>query len=133
MKEAQKDFRGIQSITVMPEKVYLENLEEIEEIQALFRAPHADRGIRNFKKARLADMTLSLNPRYGMPGSIDKNTILSLADKIQKSNMKDEKVLRDVIKEISAMTGKEVSEEKENKIVNTILKDNVPKNIDKMF
>jgi len=65
--------------------------------------------------------------------SIDKNTILSLADKIQKSNMKDEKVLRDVIKEISAMTGKEVSEEKENKIVNTILKDNVPKNIDKMF
>ena len=75
MKEAQKDFRGIQSITVMPEKVYLENLEEIEEIQALFRAPHADRGIRNFKKARLADMTLSLNPRYGMPGSIDKNTI----------------------------------------------------------
>lgn len=65
--------------------------------------------------------------------NIDKNTILSLADKIQKSNMKDEKVLRDVIKEISVMTGRDVSEEKANKIVNTILKDNVPKNIDQMF
>ena len=65
--------------------------------------------------------------------SIDKNTILSLADKIQKSNMKDEKVLRDVIKEISTMTGKTVSQEKEDKIVNTIMKDNVPKDIDKMF
>ncbi len=65
--------------------------------------------------------------------SIDKNTILSLADKIQKSNMKDEAVLRDVIHEISNMTGKEVSPEKEDKIINTILKDNIPDNIDKMF
>lgn len=65
--------------------------------------------------------------------NIDKNTILSLANKIQKSNMKDEKVLREVIQDISNMTGKEVSEEKADKIVNTILKDNIPKDIDKMF
>lgn len=65
--------------------------------------------------------------------NVDKNTILSLAEKIQKSDLKDEGVLRDVIKEISAMTGKEVSKEKEDKIINTILQDNVPKDIDKMF
>lgn len=65
--------------------------------------------------------------------NVDKNTILSLAEKIQKSNLKDEGVLRDVIKEISTMTGREVSKEKEDKIVNTILQDNVPKDIDKMF
>lgn len=65
--------------------------------------------------------------------SIDKNTILSLANKIQKSNMKDEKVILDVIDEISALTGKSVSEEKKEKIVNTIMKDQVPNNIDKMF
>jgi len=65
--------------------------------------------------------------------SVDKDTILSLANKIQKSNMKDEKVIRDVINEISSLTGKEVSKEKEDKIVDTILKDNVPKDIDKMF
>lgn len=65
--------------------------------------------------------------------NVDKNTILSLANKIQQSNMKDEKVLREVIQDISNMTGKEVSKEKADKIVNTILKDNVPKDIDKMF
>ena len=65
--------------------------------------------------------------------NIDKNTILSLAQKIQNGNMKDEKTLRDVIKEISTMTGKEVTKEKEDKIINAIVKDNVPKNIDKMF
>ena len=42
-------------------------------------------------------------------------------------------VLTMVIKEISTMTGKEVTKEKEDKIINAIMKDNVPKNIDKMF
>lgn len=65
--------------------------------------------------------------------NVDKNTILSLAKKIQNSNMKDEKTLREVIKEISTMTGKEVTKEKEDKIINNILENNVPKNIDKMF
>ena len=66
--------------------------------------------------------------------NVDKNTIMSLAKKLQNSNnMKDEKVLRDMVQEISAITGKEVSKEKEDKIVNAIIKDNVPKDIEKMF
>ena len=66
--------------------------------------------------------------------NVDKNTIMSLAKKLQNSNnMKDEKVLRDMVQEISAITGKEVSKEKEDKIINAIIKDNVPKDIDKMF
>lgn len=64
---------------------------------------------------------------------VNKNTIMELADKIQKSNMKDEKVLREVVHELSGLTGKEVSREKEDKIINTILKDKVPKDIDKMI
>ena len=64
---------------------------------------------------------------------VSKDTIMSLANKLSSSNMKDETVLRDVIKELSGLTGKEVSKEKEDKIVNTILKDNVPKDIDKMI
>ena len=65
--------------------------------------------------------------------NIDKNTILSLAKKIQNANMKDEKTLREVVQQISQMTGKEVTKEKEDKIVNAIMKDNVPQNIDKLF
>ncbi len=65
--------------------------------------------------------------------NIDKDTIMSLAKKIQDGNMKDEQTIRDVVSELSAMTGREVSKEKEDKIVNTIINDNVPKDIDKMF
>ena len=43
--------------------------------------------------------------------NVNKETILSLASKLQNSNMKDEKTLRELINEISTITGKEVSEE----------------------
>lgn len=65
--------------------------------------------------------------------NVNKETILSLAKKLQNSDMKSEKALREVIKDISNITGKEVSKEKEDKIVNAIVNDKVPKNIDKMF
>ena len=65
--------------------------------------------------------------------NVDKNTILDLADKLQKSNMKDEKVLREVIGDLYKMTGREVSKEKEQKIIETILNDKVPNNLDKMI
>ncbi len=65
--------------------------------------------------------------------NVNKETIMSLASKVQNSNMKDEKVLRELIKEISGVAGKDVSEEKTNKIIDAIVKDNVPKNLDEML
>lgn len=65
--------------------------------------------------------------------NINKNTIMYLANKLQNNNMKDEKTIREVIRNISDLTGKEVSKEKEEKIVNAILKDKVPNNVEKMF
>ncbi|MCI5967002.1 MAG: stage VI sporulation protein F [Tenericutes bacterium] len=64
---------------------------------------------------------------------VSKETILSLANKLQNSNMKDEQVLRNLVQEIGEVAGREVSKEKEDKIVNAIIKDNVPKDIDKMI
>jgi hypothetical protein len=64
---------------------------------------------------------------------VDKDTILSLATKLQKGNLKDESTLREVISTLSKLTGKEVSKSKEDKIIDTILKDRVPKSVDKMF
>ncbi len=64
---------------------------------------------------------------------VDKKTIISLANKLQHSNMKDENVLRDLVKEIGQVAGRDVSKEKEDKIVNAILKDNVPKDLDKLI
>lgn len=64
--------------------------------------------------------------------NVDKNSIMSLASKLQ-GNMKDEKTIREVVQELSTMTGKEVSKEKEDKIVNAIIEDKVPNDVDKMF
>lgn len=65
--------------------------------------------------------------------NVNKETILSLAKKLQNSNMKDENVIRDMVQEISDLTGKEVSKEKEDKIVQAIIQDNIPKDIGNMF
>ncbi len=43
---------------------------------------------------------------------VEKSTILDLASKLQDGNMKNEEALRDVIKQISSITGKNVSKEK---------------------
>ena len=65
--------------------------------------------------------------------NVDKNTILDLAKKLQQNDMKNEQTLRDVIRELGQMTGKEVSKEKEDKIVSAVINDKVPKNIDKFL
>lgn len=65
--------------------------------------------------------------------NVNKETILSLADKLQKGNMKDEKTLKEVIEQLGHMTGREVSKEKQDKIIQAIMNDQVPKDIDKMF
>ena len=65
--------------------------------------------------------------------NVKKSSIMSLAKKLQGDNMKDEKTLREVIRELSSMTGKEVSKEQEDKIISTVINDKVPNNVDKMF
>ncbi len=64
---------------------------------------------------------------------VDKDTILTLAKELQDNDLKNENTLRDVIQKLSAMTGRPVTTEQENKIVNAVIHDQVPKNVDKMF
>ena len=64
---------------------------------------------------------------------VDKDTIINLATKLQQGNLKDETTLKEVIATLSNLTGKKVSKEKEAKIIETIMKDKVPKSVDKMF
>ena len=64
---------------------------------------------------------------------VDKDTILALASKLQNGNMKDKNTLLEVIDELSSITGRSVSEEKKEKIINAIINDKVPKNIDEKF
>lgn len=63
--------------------------------------------------------------------NVDKDTIIGLARKLQEGNFKDRNTLKDIIHELSDITGKEVSEEKENKIIDMIVNDKVPKDLEK--
>lgn len=64
---------------------------------------------------------------------VDKGTIVSLAEKLQNGNMKDEKMIGEVIDTLSKMTGKKVNKELKEKIIQKVIEDDVPKNVDKMF
>ena len=65
--------------------------------------------------------------------TVYKDTIIKLANKLQNGNMKDEKTLKEVIGTLSQMTGRTVSKEQEEKIINAVVNDKVPNNIDKMI
>ena len=63
--------------------------------------------------------------------NVDKETILDLAKKLQNGNMKDTDTLKEVISKLSKITGKPVTKEQEEKIISTVMNDQVPTNIDK--
>ena len=58
--------------------------------------------------------------------NVSKDTIISLARKLQDGDFKNEDTLRSIIGEIS-----EITEEKTNKIVEMVINDKVPTDLDK--
>jgi len=64
--------------------------------------------------------------------NVNKDAIMNLASKLQNNNLKDEKTLKEVIHELSNMTGRKLSMEQEENIIKAVLDDNVPKDIDKL-
>ncbi len=65
--------------------------------------------------------------------NVNKDTIIELAKKLQQNDLKNEGTLREVIHTLSSITGKNVSKEQEDKIINAVVNDKVPKDIDKMI
>lgn len=64
---------------------------------------------------------------------VKKSDIISLAQMVNDNGLKDEKTLRHVISKLSNMTGKKVDKNLENKIINAVMEDKVPKTLDNMF
>lgn len=73
-----------------------------------------------------------------MFGNIEKKTgvrmedIMKLVKSVEKTNFKDEKQVRDVIKKVSSLAGKPVSKQKEDLIVNAITNGKVPKDMNEI-
>lgn len=64
---------------------------------------------------------------------VNKETLISLAKRLNEDNMKDETVLSSIIQDLAKITGKKVSKETEEKIIKTIQEDKVPSGVEKMF
>ena len=65
--------------------------------------------------------------------NVDKTTIMDLANKLKNGHMKNEDTLKEVIGTLSELTGKKVTKEQEEKIINKIMKDEVPQNIENYY
>lgn len=60
---------------------------------------------------------------------VKKEDIFTLAKTIQGKDLKDENTLRSLIQEVSKLAGKEVPKEREDQIIEAVIKDKIPKNI----
>ena len=65
--------------------------------------------------------------------NVSKESILSLADRLKGGNLKDESTIRSVIDELSKLTGKPVSKEQSDKIVDAVIGDKIPDNLENMM
>ena len=61
--------------------------------------------------------------------NVKKEDIVKLAKSISGTDLNDEKNLRKLIKDVARLAGKEVSKEKEEKIINAVKKDKLPKDL----
>ena len=65
--------------------------------------------------------------------NVNKQSILDIASRLKDGNLKDENTIRGVIDELSKLTGREVSKEQSDKIVNAVIGDKIPSNLENMI
>lgn len=61
--------------------------------------------------------------------NVKKDDIVKLAKSINGKDLNDVKNLRKLIKDVAKLAGKEVSKEKEDKIINAVKKDKIPRDL----
>lgn len=61
--------------------------------------------------------------------NVKKDDIVKLAKSITGKDLNDEKNIRKLIKDVARLAGKDVSKDKEEKIINAIKKDKIPKDL----
>jgi len=78
------------------------------------------------------------NFQKGMFDKIQKNTnirpeeVYKVADSVKHANFSDEKTVRNLVKQLSQMAGKPLSKEKEDKIVQSIIKNKMPGDVNSL-
>ena len=61
--------------------------------------------------------------------NVRKEDLMKLARSVSSKDLNDEKNLKKLIKDVARLAGKDISKEKEEKIINAIKKDKIPKDL----
>lgn len=67
---------------------------------------------------------------------MDRSTIMNVAESVKNANFQDEKVVRNLISQLSNMTGKSVNKQTEEQIIKAVTSKNMPldmKGLSQMF
>ncbi|GAA0444192.1 hypothetical protein GCM10008983_21950 [Lentibacillus halophilus] len=62
--------------------------------------------------------------------NIDPNDIHKVANSVKNADFSDEKTVRDLVQQLATMADKPISKSKEDRIVETITKNNMPMDMD---
>jgi len=63
---------------------------------------------------------------------VSMNEIMRIAEAVQYSDLSDERTVRSLVRQLSHLANRPISKEKEDQIVQSILKQNVPSSIDEL-
>jgi len=78
-EEADRKFRDIKSITIIPESVYEANSELILGCIELLQKPHIDKAIKAITRTKLENLTLSISVYGRIPEGINRECIVGTA------------------------------------------------------
>lgn len=89
LDDANEDFRGIHSVTVMPDSIYNKNNELIDGIDTFLKIPNLHKGVRKILKAKITSLTLEVNliNKKKYPENVDYAAINDTLD-IHRANLK---------------------------------------------
>ncbi len=71
--------------------------------------------------------------KYLNEENISKEDVFKLAQSVKGADLNDEQNIRNLIRTVSQIANKEVSEELENKLVETIKKEGIPADFTSLF
>lgn len=65
--------------------------------------------------------------------NVDPEKVFAIVEKVKNSDLRDEKVIRDLIQEISVMANKKIDQQQEDQLVKKIMSDGVSEDLFSMI
>ncbi len=80
----------------------------------------------------MSDFQKNMFDQIQKKSSISPDEIVKIANSVQNANFTDEKTVRDLVRQLAKTANKPISKEKEDKLVQSITKNNMPKDINSL-